>query len=524
MKRLLALFLVAPFAAGAATLISPLPNNIQNGQPADATKLMANFNQIVANVNANGAALNATNVFTSPQQFSAGLTLNQGTIVSQVQNDNLSWLGIAGGTANALTASATIAPLAYQAGQRWSVTAALANTGPVTININGLGVRTVTKFGGTALVAGDIVAGQVLVLQDDGTRLQMVNTTIPSGIPYADAGGSPNAITVTYILPAKNLTLVDGLDLTVGIPVANTGTPVTLTPTMNGITSPTWNVVKVINNVEVPVSVGDIQGDAWFKADTVNSVWILMNPATPTMPVAASGVLRTSSGVVTGSGANALVKFTAITVSNPTFTPQAATKTMVVICIGGGGNGGAGAGFGGGGGGGGGAGAVVIGTISSVSGTYNAVVGGAATASSFGGVITAPGGGNGSSAASNIGGAGGVNNGGGVGGAGGGVGTTSGSGGSGNGAGGVGGNGDGVSFGGGGGGGGGPYLRVTSATAIGTGGNGAPGGGGGSNGTPALANSGGGGGGGGGGSGSGINGGGAGGAGGSGIILVWEYQ
>ena len=279
MKRLVLALLFAASAAQAA-VINPLPNNIQNGQPADVTKVMANFNQIVANVNANAAALNATNIFTGAQQFSAGLTLNQGTIVSQVQNDNLVWLGLAGGTANALTGTAVVAPLAYQAGQRWKITAALANTGAMTLNVNGLGARAVTKFGGTALIAGDVVAGQVLVLEDDGVRFQMINATVPSGIPYADAGGTPNAIQVTYILPAKNMTLADGLDLTVGIPIANTASAVTMTPTINGITSPTWNVVKFVGNVEVAVAVGDIQGDAWFKADFPNSVWVLMNPAT----------------------------------------------------------------------------------------------------------------------------------------------------------------------------------------------------------------------------------------------------
>lgn len=280
MKRILLTLLLFAATAAHAAVINPLPNNIQNGQPADATKLMANFNQIVTNVNANAAALNATNVFTAPQQFGAGLTLNQGVIVSQAQNDSFVWLGLAGGTANALTANAVIAPLTYQAGQRWKITAALANTGAVTLNINGLGTRAVTKFGGTALVAGDIVAGQVIVLEDDGFKLQMVNTTIPSGIPYADAGGTPNAITVTYVLPAKNLTLVDGLDITVGIPASNTSATVTLTPTMNGITSPTWNVVKFVAGSEVAVTAGDIQGDAWFKADVPNTVWVLMNPAT----------------------------------------------------------------------------------------------------------------------------------------------------------------------------------------------------------------------------------------------------
>lgn len=280
MKRLLFLLAMLTPLAHAATVISPLPNNIQNGQPADAMKLMANFNQIVTNVNANAAAINATNVFTAPQQFSAALTLNEGVIASQIQNSSITWLGLAGGTANALAANAVIVPLAYQAGQRWAMQAAATNTGAVTLNISGLGPRAVTKFGGTALIAGDIVAGQIIVVEDDGTRFQMINTAIPSGIPYVDAGGTPNALTATYLLPAKNLTLVDGLDLTLGIPSPNTNNTVTFTPILNGVTAPTWNIVKFVSNVEVQLSPGDLQGDAWLKADAVNNVWVLQNPGT----------------------------------------------------------------------------------------------------------------------------------------------------------------------------------------------------------------------------------------------------
>ena len=281
MTKLLTVFaaLLMSFAASAATIINPLPNNIQNGQPADATKLMGNFNQIVNNVNGNAAAINAANVFSAPQQFSAAVTPNQGVIASQLQNDTMVWLGIAGGTANALTATPSIAPVAYTSGQRWKTVAAFTNTGAVTINIGGLGVRAITKFGAAPLLPGDITAGQILALEDDGIELQLINPLQPGGLPYVDATGSANAITGAYST-RTNLTLVDGLDLTVGIATPNTSASVTFTPVLNGITAPTWNVIKFVNNAEVPLSVGDIQGDAWFKADVPNSVWILMNPAT----------------------------------------------------------------------------------------------------------------------------------------------------------------------------------------------------------------------------------------------------
>ena len=49
------------------TIINTLPASIANGQPIDAVPVMANFNQIVSNVNSNAAALAGGNAFTGTQ-------------------------------------------------------------------------------------------------------------------------------------------------------------------------------------------------------------------------------------------------------------------------------------------------------------------------------------------------------------------------------------------------------------------------------------------------------------------------
>lgn len=66
-------------------VINPLPNNILNGDPLDATAVMANFNQIVNNVNTNAAALSTQNTFAQPQNGVAAILPAQFTILSQVQ-------------------------------------------------------------------------------------------------------------------------------------------------------------------------------------------------------------------------------------------------------------------------------------------------------------------------------------------------------------------------------------------------------------------------------------------------------
>jgi microcystin-dependent protein len=66
-------------------IIAPLPYNIQNGDPIDATPVMANFNQMLANVNANAAGLSVQNTFSQPQNGVAAILPAQFTILSQVQ-------------------------------------------------------------------------------------------------------------------------------------------------------------------------------------------------------------------------------------------------------------------------------------------------------------------------------------------------------------------------------------------------------------------------------------------------------
>lgn len=86
------------------------------------------------------------------------------------------WLTGVSGT-NTVTGStaASSAVSAYAAGQVFRFVAAGANTGAVTLNVNGLGAKTVTKRGATALAAGDIAAGSVVTVTYDGTQFQMLD-------------------------------------------------------------------------------------------------------------------------------------------------------------------------------------------------------------------------------------------------------------------------------------------------------------------------------------------------------------
>jgi len=76
---------------------------------------------------------------------------------------------------------------AYAAGQTFNFVAAAANTTTsVTLNLNGLGAKSVTKQGSVALAVGDIQSGQMVEVVYDGTRFQVIssypmNLTTPPG-------------------------------------------------------------------------------------------------------------------------------------------------------------------------------------------------------------------------------------------------------------------------------------------------------------------------------------------------------
>jgi hypothetical protein len=93
----------------------------------------------------------------------------------QVQDGSLQWLTSVAGT-NTITASITPSPTVYAAGQTFHFTAAATNTGAVTLNINGLGAKSVTKQGTVALAAGDIASAAVVTVVYDGTQFQLQST------------------------------------------------------------------------------------------------------------------------------------------------------------------------------------------------------------------------------------------------------------------------------------------------------------------------------------------------------------
>lgn len=126
----------------------------------------------------------------------AATAVSDAARASQVQNSTLMWGGTAGGTANALTLTLTPAIGAYAAGQVFRFIAASSNTGPCTLNVNGLGIKDIKKRASNVSVSpADITAGQQYEVMYDGTRFKLLAPAdqLPVGAVMPYAGSSAPA-------------------------------------------------------------------------------------------------------------------------------------------------------------------------------------------------------------------------------------------------------------------------------------------------------------------------------------------
>ena len=148
-------------------------------------------NAFTGNANLNNNRI--TNVATATARTDA---INLG----QVQDNSLLWGGTSGGAANAQTL--TLAPIitAYAAGQRYSFIAGFTNTAAATLNINGVGTKSIFNAAtGAAIGAGEIVATRAYEVIYDGTQFLLLNdvTPIQNGdyIWLGTVGGTATALT-----------------------------------------------------------------------------------------------------------------------------------------------------------------------------------------------------------------------------------------------------------------------------------------------------------------------------------------
>jgi len=121
-----------------------------------------------------------------------------------VQDGDLTELVSVGGTADVITAGTVPAITAYAAGQRFAFVVGGTNTTGVTINVSSVGAKAIQKLG-AALVAGDLTAGDVALIQYDGTQFQLLSparTAVLTDGSIATAAIADNAINETKLKDA----------------------------------------------------------------------------------------------------------------------------------------------------------------------------------------------------------------------------------------------------------------------------------------------------------------------------------
>ncbi len=105
----------------------------------------------------------------------------------------------AGGTANALTA--TLSPLqAYGYGLLVRIVTTAANTGAMTLNVNGLGAKSIVHADGSAIASGEAESGTVMLLFYDGTNFVWANA--PRGVTPAPGDNSKRFATTAFVQAA----------------------------------------------------------------------------------------------------------------------------------------------------------------------------------------------------------------------------------------------------------------------------------------------------------------------------------
>ena len=169
---------------GSGVFSLPYPTFTPN-TPAKADEVTANNTDIIQEITnsiaADGQTLPTANLPMGGYRHTGvadAANQDEYLTVKQAQTSAVHLVSTVGGTADAITLTVTPAPAAYVEGLRVVFKAASTNTGAATIDLNGLGAKSVKAVGG-AMNAGDIRAGTYYEIMYDGTDWQISALNAP---------------------------------------------------------------------------------------------------------------------------------------------------------------------------------------------------------------------------------------------------------------------------------------------------------------------------------------------------------
>ncbi len=167
------------------------------GTKARAEDMNSRFNALVVGLDKLPDPASGSPGFSEPITVVDAVALGQAVSAGQAMAGGLSYAEDTG-AANAYVVDLAIAPAAYTDGLTVSFKAANANTGPSTLNVNSLGVKTFVRSTGIALVSGDIVAGQIVTVIFDFTGNKFKGITSFQGqVDISEANAAASAATAT---------------------------------------------------------------------------------------------------------------------------------------------------------------------------------------------------------------------------------------------------------------------------------------------------------------------------------------
>lgn len=169
----------------------------------------------------------ADTLFTDATANTPG-TLILSAWLNDVDKNVYSVLSSVAGT-NTITATTNLPVIAagYTRGLRFFFTPAGTNTGATTINLSGLGAKSILKQGSIALAPGDIVSGSTCIIFYDGVQFQLINPQGP--LDGTDTYNATAGTTTAYTLAvAGNFSRFTGNAVKLIFNAANTSTTPTL--------------------------------------------------------------------------------------------------------------------------------------------------------------------------------------------------------------------------------------------------------------------------------------------------------
>ena len=126
-----------------------------------------------------------------PEGMAAGLVNNSARAIMGATKrwyDKANATMTTGGAANAYTLTPLVPLSSYTSGEVFVIVSNHANTGAATLDISGLGVKSITKNSTDALDADDINSGQIITLVYDGSKFQLITPAAPAAYTHPSDG------------------------------------------------------------------------------------------------------------------------------------------------------------------------------------------------------------------------------------------------------------------------------------------------------------------------------------------------